>query len=109
MADNPRPELYQARYTARVVQRAKRRPDPTGYHRGQVLANRAIQLIHEIGLPDVQRGDLLAVPVSGAYQLSMASNYNFATRPTVLWLENGKVEVLQQRERPEECNWWTCG
>jgi diaminopimelate decarboxylase len=49
-------------------------------------------------MPVIQTGDLLAVPMSGAYQLSMASNYNGARKPAVLWLENEGVRVIQQRE-----------
>jgi diaminopimelate decarboxylase len=67
------------------------------------------ELIPEVWLPEVQRGDLLVMPVAGAYQLSMASNYNLAPRPAVLWLEPGSVEVLQQREKPEESGWWVEG
>jgi diaminopimelate decarboxylase len=51
----------------------------------------------------------LAIPVAGAYQLSMASNYNLAPRPAVLWLEQDRVEVLQQREFPEQSGWWVSG
>jgi diaminopimelate decarboxylase len=108
MADNPRPVLYQARYTALVVERANAAPTQLVTIVGKFCES-GDQLIHEIGMPEMNRGDLLAVPVSGAYQLSMSSNYNFATRPTALWLEDGKVEVMQQREKPEECNWWTYG
>jgi len=63
-------------------------------------------LIPEIVLPPVERGDLLATPASGAYQLSMASNYNFAARPPALWLEEGSVEVMQCCEQPDQPGWW---
>jgi len=63
-------------------------------------------LIPEITLPKLQRGDVLAVPAAGAYQLSMASNYNFATRPAVLWLEEGSVEIMQNREHADQPCWW---
>jgi diaminopimelate decarboxylase len=46
------------------------------------------------------------MPVTGAYQLSMSSNYNMAPRPCVLWLEKDNVEVLQKRESPELAGWW---
>ena len=60
-------------------------------------------------LPEVHRGELIAMPVAGAYQLSMSSNYNMAARPAVLWLEDGKAEVMQHRELPEENGWWVDG
>ena len=61
-------------------------------------------LVREARLPEPRRGDQLAVPVSGAYQLSMASNYNLAPRPAVPWLEDGQVGGLQGRERLD--SWW---
>jgi diaminopimelate decarboxylase len=63
-------------------------------------------LIPTVMLPEVERGDLILIPTAGAYQLSMASNYNLAPRPAVLWLEEGKVEQLQQREVPQDSGWW---
>lgn len=106
LADNPRVALYQAHYTARVVQRSTTTPTEKMRVVGKFCESGDV-LIPEILLPPVQRGDLLAVPVSGAYQLSMASNYNLAARPPVLWLEEGNVEVLQEREQPDQPGWWT--
>lgn len=105
MADNPRPALYQARYTAFLAER----PDAEVVNKVNLVGKfceSGDQLIPEVWLPQTQRGDLLVIPVAGAYQLSMASNYNLAPRPAVLWLEPGKVEVLQAREHPEEAGWW---
>ncbi len=106
MADNPRTALYQAEYTARIVQRANAEPVNQVRIVGKFCESGDV-LIPEVHLPEVQRGDLLAVPVAGAYQLSMSSNYNLATRPAVLWLDDGQVEVMQPRERPELSGWWT--
>jgi diaminopimelate decarboxylase len=55
-------------------------------------------LIQGLEMPLLEAGELLAVPVSGAYQLSMQSNYNGARRPAVLWLENGSATLIQRRE-----------
>jgi diaminopimelate decarboxylase len=55
-------------------------------------------LLEDILLPDLQPGELVAVPVSGAYQLSMSSNYNGSFRPAVLWLQNHQVQLVQSRE-----------
>lgn len=106
IADNPRVALYDAHYTALVVNRASERNDLKTRVVGKFCETGDV-LIDEVDLPRVSRGDILAIPVSGAYQLSMSSNYNFATRPAVLWLEDGKVEVMQERERPEESKWWS--
>ncbi len=105
LADNPRVALYQARYTAVPVK------DPLAAVTDPVsIVGRYCEsgdvLIPEISLPPLQRGDYLAVPAAGAYQLSMASNYNMAPRPTVLWLDAGKVEVMQTRENPAGPGWW---
>ena len=58
-------------------------------------------LIEDLLLPQVIAGELIAVPVSGAYQLSMGSNYNGARRPAVLWLAQGNAWLIQERERLE--------
>jgi diaminopimelate decarboxylase len=105
MADNPRPALYHAQYTACLANRQGS---------GELYEMRIVgkfcesgdELIHAAQLPELKRGDLLAVPVAGAYQLSMASNYNLAPRPAVLWLEDGQVKVLQKRETLEDGWWW---
>lgn len=105
LADNPRVALYQAQYTARVVQRAGAKPEEKVRVVGKFCESGDV-LIPEIILPPVRRGDLLATPASGAYQLSMSSNYNFAARPPVLWLEEGRVEVMQCCEQPDQPGWW---
>ncbi len=104
MADNPRVALYQARYTALPV----KNPEAPAARKTRIVGKfceTGDVLIDEVMLPPLERGDLLAVPVSGAYQLSMASNYNYAARPAVLWLEDGSVEVLQKREQPDYSGW----
>ncbi|MDR3572965.1 MAG: diaminopimelate decarboxylase [Anaerolineaceae bacterium] len=108
MADNPRPALYQANYEAELVERTEAAPKKNGSLVGK-FCETGDKLIPEAMLPEMHRGEILAMPVSGAYQLSMASNYNLAPRPAVLWLESGRVEVLQHREEPDENGWWMSG
>ena len=105
LADNPRVALYQARYTARLVQQAAVTPTEKVRVVGKYCESGDV-LIPEILLPPVQRNDLLVTPASGAYQLSMSSNYNFAARPPVLWLEPDHVEVMQCCEQPDQPGWW---
>jgi diaminopimelate decarboxylase len=58
-------------------------------------------------LPDLQRGDLLAVMDVGAYGISMASNYNSRSRPAeVMITGKGEYELIRRRERPEDI--WGC-
>jgi diaminopimelate decarboxylase len=97
MSDNPRPELYGARYSVRMV-RASQAPEDlvtvVGRHceAGDVLAA-------DVPLPtDVRPGDILAVPGTGAYTHSMASNYNMVGRPPVIAVRDGAARVLVRRE-----------
>lgn len=98
MADNPRPSLYGARYTARLLGRLSGDKDEhmtvVGQHceAGDVLISDAL-------LPnDVHRGDLLAVPATGAYHHSMSSNYNMTPRPPIIGLQAGMSRTLIRRE-----------
>ncbi|MCB0207446.1 MAG: diaminopimelate decarboxylase, partial [Anaerolineae bacterium] len=97
LADNPRHALYGARYTALL---ANRRGDATRQrvHVAGPYCETGDVLIEDIELPPLTPGDLLAVPVSGAYQLSMASNYNAARRPAVIWIENSGARLIRRRE-----------
>ncbi|MFD9454486.1 diaminopimelate decarboxylase [Streptomyces sp. NPDC059985] len=102
MSDNPRPALYGARYAPRLVGRhsmtGPRTATVVGRHceAGDVLAS-------GVQLPgDIHPGDLLAVPVAGAYQLSMASGYNLVGRPAVVAVHEGAVRLLVRRETLED-------
>ncbi|MFF5447787.1 diaminopimelate decarboxylase [Streptomyces sp. NPDC012888] len=102
MGDNPRPALYGVRYAPRLIGRASAAAPLTatvvGRHceAGDVLAA-------GVGLPgDVRPGDLLAVPVAGAYQLSMASGYNLVGRPPVVSVHGGSARLLVRRETLED-------
>lgn len=109
MADNLRPALYGARYTAVAPERMDAPPTERVNLVGKFCESGDF-LIENTLLPPVARGDLLALPASGAYHLSMASNYNLAERPAALWLEEdaavGGVEVLQPREDILSAAWW---
>lgn len=97
MADNPRPALYQARYTALPVNNPFRQPGSPAWLAGPYCESGDL-LLEDILLPEMQPGELVAVPVSGAYQLSMSSNYNGACRPAVLWLNDQQAQLVQARE-----------
>ncbi|WP_449475996.1 diaminopimelate decarboxylase [Streptomyces abikoensis] len=98
MSDNPRPALYGVRYTVRLAGRSSAAPGRTvtvvGRHceAGDVLAD-------DVELPaDLRPGDVLAVPASGAYHLSMASAYNLVGRPPVAAVSGGRARLLVRRE-----------
>jgi diaminopimelate decarboxylase len=53
-------------------------------------------------MPEVEEGELIAIPVAGAYHLSMSSNYNGARKPAVVWLEEGSARVIIERETVQD-------
>lgn len=97
LADNLRHALYGARYSALPVRDPLRPATSPATFAGPYCESGDI-LIDELPFADIAAGDLVAVPVSGAYQLSMANNYNGALRPAVLWLEDGRPTLIQARE-----------
>ena len=102
LADNPRPALYQAQYHALLANRTATHAESTiSYTLAGPFCESGDVSIRDINLPPLEEGHIIAVPVSGAYQLSMASNYNGAPRPAILWLHNGKAQLIQRRETHE--------
>jgi len=97
LADNPRPALYGARYSALPVQ-APDRPSSGAAWLGGPYCESGDVLIEALPLAEVQPGELVAVPVCGAYQLSMGSNYNGARKPAVVLLQEGRAHLIQRRE-----------
>jgi diaminopimelate decarboxylase len=97
LADNPRPALYGARYSALPVKEPLRPSAGSAWLAGPFCETGDV-LIENLPMPDLRPGELVAVPVSGAYQLSMGSNYNSARKPAVLWLQDGQVYLIQGRE-----------
>jgi len=102
MADNIRPALYGARYTAELANREGS---------GETLETITIAgkycesgdiLIDELSLPPLNYGDLLAVPMAGAYCLAMASNYNLVPRPAAVLVNGGQVRMIRRRETHED-------
>jgi diaminopimelate decarboxylase len=97
MADNPRPALYGARYSALPVVDPQREPSGKAFLAGPFCESGDV-LIEALPLPPMQEGEWVAVPVSGAYHLAMGSNYNGARRPAVVWVKNGSAQLIQRRE-----------
>ena len=101
MSDNPRPITYQSLYTAVLADRpeadASERITLAGKHceSGDVL-------LKDLALPPVNTGDVLAVFSTGAYNASMASNYNRIPRPAAVMVHEGLADLVQRREQPED-------
>ena len=97
MSDNPRPQLYDARYTALSAARADEPVDEVVSVAGMHCESGDV-LIDDVALPSPRRGDLLAVPATGAYTLAMASNYNGVPRPAAVLVRDGSATVIRTRE-----------
>jgi diaminopimelate decarboxylase len=97
MADNIRPALYGARYTAFAVEKAASPPEEDVYISGRYCES-GDMLIESVMLPHMGEGDLLALPMVGAYCLPMASNYNLVPRPAVVLVDEHTVQVMERRE-----------
>ena len=102
MSDNIRTALYDARYTAVLASRSSHAEPANvtlcGKHceSGDIVA-------HDVPLPrDLVPGDLVAVPASGAYHRSMASNYNHVGRPPVVAVHDGTARLLVRRETEDD-------
>lgn len=97
MADNIRPALYGARYTAAVVNREAGPATETVTIAGKYCESGDV-LIPDLALPRTVPGDLLAIPMAGAYCLAMASNYNLAPRPAAVLVNEGQAQLFRRRE-----------
>ena len=101
MPDNPRYALYQSQYTALIANRADA---PRDYR--ATLAGRCCEsgdlLGENMEIQQAKRGDTLAVLVTGAYNYSMASNYNRLPRPAVVMVKDGEDRVAVRRETFED-------
>ncbi len=97
MADNIRPAIYDARYEAVVVNRADDEPSETVTIAGKYCESGDI-LVRDAHLAPTQPGDVIALPASGAYCLTMASNYNMALKPAVVAVKDGKAKLVRRRE-----------
>src|SRR6266545_1034722 len=98
MSDNIRAALYDASYSATLASRAAAGPPILARVVGKHCEAGDIVVKDEFLPADVQPGDLLAVPGTGAYCRSMASNYNHVPRPPVVAVRDGAARVLIRRE-----------
>lgn len=101
MPDNPRPALYGSKYEAVVANKANEEVKETVTISGKCCESGDI-LIWDLKVPKIQSGDVLAVLSTGAYNYSMANNYNKVTRPAVVLVNEGYAEVIVERETYED-------
>jgi diaminopimelate decarboxylase len=100
MSDNPRPQLYGARYAARLANRDG--PVEGEFRIAGKHCESGDVLIDRVALPRPRRGDILAVPATGAYTLAMASNYNGVPRPAAVLVADGEATLIRRRETLEQ-------
>ena len=101
MSDNPRPQLYGARYEALLANRADQLPSGVYRIAGKHCESGDV-LIEAAELPHPQPGDVLAVPATGAYTLALGSTYNGVPRPAVVLVADGEARLIRRREEVDE-------
>ena len=101
MGDNIRPAMYEAVYEAVVANRMTERPDENVTLVGKFCES-GDYLIRDITLPCMEQGDVVAIPSSGAYAPSMASNYNLNARPPIVLVNDGAFRMIRRRETYED-------
>jgi diaminopimelate decarboxylase len=97
LPDNPRPALYSAKYEAVVANKYNLKPDRLVTIAGRCCETGDI-LIWDLEVPEINRGDILAILSTGAYNYSMANNYNKLPRPAVLLLSKDGEKIIVERE-----------
>ncbi|HCR70804.1 MAG TPA: diaminopimelate decarboxylase [Anaerolineae bacterium] len=97
MADNPRYAMYGARYSCLAVTGITEERSEVISVAGPYCESGDV-IFEDLPMSKLKAGDLIAVPMSGAYHLSMSSNYNGARKPAVYMLENGEAKLIQKRE-----------
>ena len=102
MSDNPRPITYQSNYSACLVNDPLSKNQKNKYTVAGKHCESGDVLFKEIEIGSCQTGDLLCVFGTGAYNLSMSSNYNRIPRPAALLVSNGNAELIQKRETSED-------
>ena len=97
MSDNVRPALYGARYDALVANKVRRATGKAVTIAGKLCESADI-LVKDVNLASVHAGDIIAIPVCGAYSIPMSSNYNALPRPAIAMLRKGRARLIRRRE-----------
>jgi diaminopimelate decarboxylase len=97
ISDNIRPALYGAKYEALVANKALKAEKEVVTIVGKLCQSGDI-LVKDINLASVQPGDIIAIPVCGAYSIPMSSNYNALPRPAIVMVNEGRAHLIRRRE-----------
>lgn len=101
MADNIRPALYNSSYEALIANKVTEDSVERVRIAGRYCESGDI-LVGETELPRVAPGDIIVIPVSGAYCLAMASNYNASLKPAIIMVRDGRARIIRRRETYED-------
>ena len=101
MSDNARPSMYQAEYDAQIANKPDYELAQTVTVAGRFCESGDI-LIKNIKLPEIEEGDILCVYNTGAYNYSMASNYNRVQKPAMVLVNNSQSDIIIKRESLED-------
>lgn len=101
MADNPRPSLYEAKYQGIIANKFDQEVSQVVTIAGKYCESGDI-LIHDLEVPEIESGDILAILSTGAYNYSMASNYNKIPKPAVIMIRDGVDRLIVKRETYED-------
>ena len=102
MSDNPRPITYQSNYSACLVSDPMNLNSPECYTIAGKHCESGDVLFKNLYLGNCKTGDLLCVFGTGAYNISMSSNYNRIPRPAAILVNDGNAELIQKRETPKD-------
>ena len=97
ISDNIRPALYGAEYEALVANKALESEGNMVTIAGKLCESGDI-LVREVNLAAARPGDVIAIPVCGAYSIPMASNYNALPRPAIVMVKEGRARLIRRRE-----------
>ncbi|WP_330396838.1 diaminopimelate decarboxylase [Anaeromicrobium sediminis] len=97
LPDNPRPALYKAHYEAVIANKMNEEIVNKVTIAGKCCESGDI-LIKDLEVPEIEPGDIIAVKSTGAYNYSMASNYNMIPRPPVVMIKDGVDRLVVRRE-----------
>ncbi len=97
ISDNIRPPLYGAEYEALVSNRASESERDTVTIAGRLCESGDV-LVKDVNLTIVRPGDVIVIPVCGAYSIPMSSNYNALPRPAIVMVKEGRARLIRRRE-----------
>ena len=101
ISDNIRPALYGAKYEALVANKALESEGNMVTIAGKLCESGDI-LVQDVNLAAARPGDIIAIPVCGAYSIPMASNYNALPRPAIVMVKEGRARLIRRRETHQD-------